>query len=166
MLVDSTKTVGDADYSRVVGQFDVETMPKTMLNLDVERDSNGREKEPVQYRVYNPDGSIRQDISAGFSHDGIFYPVTGWIAYAKDPYKDDLMAGVRIYCRGKIAAQTSVFNRKAGFWGEHSVRSYLVGELHADWLDEEEDLIQTDRRDILWSTNLDRHLKPGANRWW
>ena len=35
--------------------------------------------------------------------------------------------------------------------GEHSIRSYLVGELNADWLDEDEDLIQTDRRDILWS---------------
>uniref|UniRef100_UPI002E7A8973 hypothetical protein n=1 Tax=Escherichia coli TaxID=562 RepID=UPI002E7A8973 len=47
-----------------------------------------------------------------------------------------------------------VFNRKAGFTGEHSIRSYLVGELHADWLDEKEDLIQTDRRDILWSDDL------------
>ncbi|MDC9151530.1 hypothetical protein PSK29_19085 [Escherichia coli] len=64
------------------------------------------------------------------------------------------MAGVRIYCRGKFAAQTAVFNRKAGFTGEHSIRSYLVGELHADWLDEKEDLIQTDRRDILWSDDL------------
>ncbi|MDP4455943.1 hypothetical protein O3T00_32370, partial [Escherichia coli] len=61
---------------------------------------------------------------------------------------------VRIYCRGKFAAQTAVFNRKAGFTGEHSIRSYLVGELHADWLDEKEDLIQTDRRDILWSDDL------------
>jgi len=64
------------------------------------------------------------------------------------------MAGVRIYCRGKIAAQTSVFNRKSGFTGEYNVRTYLVGELHADWLDAEEDLIQTDRRDILWSDDL------------
>ena len=64
------------------------------------------------------------------------------------------MAGVRIYCRGKIAAQTAVFGRTAGFTGEHSVRSYLVGELHANWLDEEDDLIQTDRRDILWSDEV------------
>ncbi|XIW29866.1 hypothetical protein AB2E84_09455 [Escherichia coli] len=74
---------------------------------------------------------------------GKAYPILGWIAYAKEPYKDELMAGVRIYCRGKFAAQTAVFNRKAGFTGEHSIRSYLVGELHADWLDEKEDLIQT-----------------------
>jgi hypothetical protein len=65
------------------------------------------------------------------------------------------MAGIRIYCRGKIAAQTPVFNRGASFQGEYNIRSYLVGELQADWLDEqEEDLIQTDRRDILWSHEL------------
>lgn len=33
-------------------------------------------------------------------------------------------------------------------------RSYLVGEIHADWLDDEEDLIQTHRQDILWSSDL------------
>ena len=76
------------------------------------------------------------------------------MAYSKAPYKDELMAGVRIYCRGKIAAQTSIFNQRAGFTGEHNIRSYLVGDLRADWLDEDEDLIQTDRRDILWSDEL------------
>ena len=66
------------------------------------------------------------------------------------PYKDELMAGVRIYCRGKIAAQSLLFNKHAGFTGEYNIRSYLVGQLDADWLDEDDDLIQTDRRDILW----------------
>ena len=69
------------------------------------------------------------------------------------------MAGVRIYCRGKIAAQTALFNLKSGFTGEYQVRSYLVGELQADWLDEAEDLIQTDRRDILWSDDLGQKLE-------
>jgi len=43
---------------------------------------------------------------------------------------------------------------KAGFTGEYDIRSYLVGELHADWLDQAEDLIRTDRQDILWSNEL------------
>ncbi|MDE0626829.1 MAG: hypothetical protein OXH99_10560 [Bryobacterales bacterium] len=64
------------------------------------------------------------------------------------------MAGVGICCRRKIAAQSCIFNQRAGFTGEHGVRSHLVGELDADWLDEDEDLIQTDRRDILWSDEL------------
>ena len=72
---------------------------------------------------------------------------------------NELMAGVRIYCRGKIAAQTPLFNLKSGFTGEYQVRSYLVGELEVDWLDEGEDLIQTDRRDILWSDDLGQNLE-------
>jgi hypothetical protein len=105
-------------------------------------------------RVVDAFGSIRTDLQAEFEYQGRFYPVTGWIAYAKEPYKDDLMAGVRIYCRKKIAAQTNIFNMKAGFTGEYDIRSYLVGELNADWLDETEDLIQTDRKDILWSHDI------------
>jgi hypothetical protein len=41
------------------------------------------------------------------------------------------------------------------------VRSYLVGEVHADWLDQDdgEDLIRTDRQDILWSSELGEALQ-------
>ena len=74
------------------------------------------------------------------------------------------MAGVRIYCRGKIAAQTRIFNMRAGFTGEHDIRSYLVGELNADWLDEGEDLIRTDRQDILWSHPLGEAFEKWGQR--
>ncbi len=146
VLYDNTKTAGGPDYSRNVGRFDVTTMPNTRIQF---QKSDGGELKTI-----GPDGNVMTDIDAGFRHEGRFYELTGWVAYSKEPYKDDLMAGIRIYCRGKIASQTSVFNQRAGFTGEHSIRSYLVGELHADWLDEENDLIQTDRRDVLWSDEL------------
>ena len=104
--------------------------------------------------VIGADGNIDAELKAGFSQDGEFRSVTGWAADSKVPYIDELMVGIRVYCRGKIAAQTSVFNKRAGFTGEHDIRSYLIGELHADWLDEKEDLIQTDRRNILWSEEI------------
>ena len=85
--------------------------------------------------------------------DGLKLPVRGWVAYCKHPYKNEEVAGVRIYARGKLAAVTRDFGRKAGFTGEHSIRSYLVGEIHADWLDGEDDLIASDRQDILWSSD-------------
>jgi len=138
-LVDNTQS---APAPVTVGEFDVQTMPNTKLTF--RQDGN----------VLGPDGDPAPGLAAGFRHEGAFRTVTGWMAYSKTPYKDELMAGVRIYCRGKIAAQTSIFNQRAGFTGEHNIRSYLVGELHADWLDEDEDLIQTDRRDILWSDEL------------
>jgi len=80
--------------------------------------------------------------------------VSGWIGMAKQSYKNVEFAGVRIYARGKIVSITRDFGSPSGFTGEFVARSYLVGELHADWLDEEEDFIQTHRQDILWSTEL------------
>ena len=144
-LEDNTQTLF-ASKPQVIGAFAVDTMPNTRITFHNSRSH--------LEQVIGPEGDPIPDLQAGFDHDGKFYPVTGWIAYSKEPYKDELMAGVRIYCRGKIAAQTSIFDRKAGFTGEHNIRSYLVGELYADWLDEDDDLIQTDRRDILWSDEL------------
>ncbi len=155
-LRDATKRMGNSDYETRLDCFAVATMANTRITFQGLADANM--SMPVQdasrFRAVDPNGDELTALTAGFKHDDRFFPLTGWTAYAKEPYKDDLMAGVRIYCRGKIAAQTHIFNRKAGFTGEHNIRSYLVGELHADWLDEEEDLIQTDRRDILWSHEL------------
>ena len=80
-------------------------------------------------------------------------PVSGWIAYAKHSYRNEEMAGVRIYVRGKLAATSRDFGRRAGFTGELTIRTYMVGEIRAEWLDEDEDLITTDRQDILWSSD-------------
>ena len=42
------------------------------------------------------------------------------------------------------------------------MRSYLVGEVHADWLDDDaEDLIRTDRQSILWDSE-----RGQASRGW
>ena len=93
--------------------------------------------------------------------DGTQLPVSGWMGLAKDAYKNEEMAGVRIYTRGKIVATTRDFEQPAGFTGEHTIRSYLVGEIHAEWLDQDagEDLIRTDRQGILWDSEYGRALK-------
>ena len=91
--------------------------------------------------------------------DDQYRSVSGWVAYAKDPYKDEVMAGVRIYARGKIVAQTRDFDIKTGFTGEFKMRSYLTGAIHADWLDEGEDLIRTDRQDIIWNSDVGNALR-------
>ncbi|WP_440493506.1 ATP-binding protein [Serratia sarumanii] len=160
-LVDTSKTSSNPDYEVHVGEFSVPVMPNSKIEFRSLSGSIATDscKNLNDYTAVNPDGTRSTIVKPGFEHEGKAYPIQGWIAYAKEPYKDELMAGVRIYCRGKFAAQTTVFNRKAGFTGEHSIRSYLVGELHADWLDEKEDLIQTDRRDILWSDDLGSQLQ-------
>ena len=152
-LIDTIKTPSNANYKSVVGEFSINKMENTEITFEP------GENDEIEGLAFDSEGQPIERVNAGFAYEGKNYPICGWVAYAKEPYKDDLMAGVRIYCRGKIAAQTPLFNRRAGFTGEHDVRSYLVGELHADWLDEDEDLIQTDRRDILWSHELGQEFE-------
>lgn len=85
--------------------------------------------------------------------------VTGWLGLAKEAYKDEEMAGVRIYARNKIVATTRDFEQPAGFTGEFTTRSYLVGEVRAEWLDEGEDLVRTDRQGILWDSDYGNALR-------
>jgi hypothetical protein len=89
------------------------------------------------------------------------FPVAGWLGMAQTAYKNEELAGVRIYARGKIVATTRDFEQPAGFTGEYTMRSYLVGEVHADWLDDDEgeDLIRTDRQSILWDSDRGQALR-------
>lgn len=93
--------------------------------------------------------------------DGSILPVSGWLGMAKEAYKNEEMMGVRIYARGKIAGVTRDFNQPAGFTGEFAMRSYLVGQVEAEWLDldQGEDLVRTDRQDILWDSDYGQLLR-------
>lgn len=96
-----------------------------------------------------------------FADDGTILPVSGWLGMAKESYKNEEMMGVRIYARGKIAGVTRDFNQPAGFTGEFAMRSYLVGHVEAEWLDldDGDDLVRTDRQDILWDSDYGQLLR-------
>lgn len=134
----------------------------SQINWSVRLEDSTRENKLVEL------GSLNIDVMDGTRIDVAdrpvkvadqFRPVSGWVAYAKDPYKDEVMAGVRIYARGKIVAQTRDFDIKTGFTGEFKMRSYLTGEIWAEWLDEDEDLVRTDRQDIIWNSELGNALR-------
>ena len=95
------------------------------------------------------------------AEDGALLDVVGWIGMAQQGYKHEELAGVRIYARNKIVASTRDFGLMSGFTGENTLRSYLVGEIHAEWLDEDagDDLIKTDRQDILWESDRGQALR-------
>ncbi len=109
------------------------------------------------------DKNTRIDLSTRplVDEEGRRLPVTGWLAMAKESYKDEETAGIRIYARGKIVAMTRDFEQPAGFTGEFTIRSYLVGEVFAEWLDldDGEDLIRSDRQGILWDSDYGRPLR-------
>lgn len=108
-----------------------------------------------------PGSRIELENRPVITDEGVQLPVKGWLAMAQKAYKNDEMKGVRIYARNKIVGVTRDFEQPAGFTGEFAVRSYLVGQVEAEWLDldEGEDLVRTDRQDILWDSDYGRELR-------
>lgn len=104
----------------------------------------------------------RIDLAArGVPCNGESLPVSGWLAFGKEAIRNEEEAGVRIYARGKLVATTRDFELPAGFTGEFAARSYLLGEVHAEWLDKDngDDLIRTDRQGILWDSEYGSALR-------
>lgn len=164
ILRDNQKTASDPDAKRTVGELNIELRLGTRIEFREELNAKHKSYSPPRYSAFTEDGTSLKDLSASFEFEGREYPVTGWVGYSKVPYRDQQMTGVRIYCRGKLAAQTLIFGLKAGFTGEYDIRSYLVGKLNADWLDDDDDLILTSRQDILWSEPLAEAFQEWGQR--
>ena len=61
----------------------------------------------------------------------------------------------------KSSQLLAILNSRRATLGEFTIRSYLVGEIFADWLDldEGDDLIRSDRQGILWDSDYGIALK-------
>jgi hypothetical protein len=74
--------------------------------------------------------------------------VRWWIGFLKDPVRDELLQGVSVLVRGKQAQKPFKFERTGGTQSQLGYE-YLVGEVHADWIDDgtkdDEDLIASNR---------------------
>jgi len=145
----------DTFHRQLSARFGLQMPDFKIIVQDMKEENTEEEFEVGQLEIRLMEGT-RIDLSDRpvISNERTEYPVKGWVGMAKQPYKNEEIAGIRIYARGKIVSITRDFGVPSGFSGEFAVRSYLVGEIHADWLDGEEDLIQTHRQDILWSSDL------------
>ncbi len=159
-----TKRVPDAEvFHRQLAARFAFAQPDFRIVVEDTRDPD--ENPPLsvsQLSVPTLDGTVVQlDTRPVLTDGGRELPVSGWLALAKEAYKNEEMAGVRIYARGKIVATTRDFEQPAGFTGEFTLRSYLVGQVTADWLDADdgEDLVRTDRQGILWDSEYGRALR-------
>lgn len=148
-VIDTAAREGE-ESEWVIGTLDVDIKDETLINLE----NLGRDPESGEEADRLP--QIKLD-------DDTILPVIGWIAYSNQSYRNEEVAGIRIYSRGKIVSTTRDFGIKSGFTGEFKMRSYLIGEIHADWIDEDEgeDIIRSDRQDILWDSE-----KGSAFREW
>lgn len=84
--------------------------------------------------------------------EGTELTVSGWIGALSrtSPNIDETDRGIVLMARGKLVQEPFVFNTVVG---QQFALSYLVGELHAEFVDEEEDMIGTTRNSLVWDTD-------------
>lgn len=83
--------------------------------------------------------------------------VSGWIGALERTKSDDdgVDRGISILARGKLVQEPFWFNTGVG---QQYALSYLVGELHAEFVDEAEDTIGTSRNVLVWDTDANAKL--------
>lgn len=86
-----------------------------------------------------------------------------WAGFCKDTIPDEEQRGFVVYVRGKLAQMPWFFDLSGGVWGQHGMQ-YLTGEVKADFLDEDVDLIATDRGTIRWEDPLATPLKDWGRK--
>jgi len=74
------------------------------------------------------------------------HKVHGWIGFVRGAKATG--RGIDIFAHGKAAELGSFFNLSSTH--AQYARSYLIGEVNADFLDEDEDLISTARNSVVW----------------
>ena len=86
------------------------------------------------------------------------WQVSGWIGALNrsSPGIDDIDRGIVLMARGKLVQEPFVFEAVVG---QQYALSYLVGELHVEFVDEVEDTIGTTRNSLVWDTEPNIALK-------
>jgi hypothetical protein len=86
------------------------------------------------------------------------WKVSGWIGALKHTkqLEDGIQRGVVIMARGKLVQEPFVFDAVVG---QQYALSYIVGELHAEFVDEGEDTISTARNSLVWDSEPNAALK-------
>jgi len=86
------------------------------------------------------------------------WKVSGWIGALKHTrqLEDGIQRGVSILARGKLVQEPFVFDAVAG---QQYAFSYLVGEIHAEFVDAGEDTISTARNSLVWDSEPNAALK-------
>jgi hypothetical protein len=88
---------------------------------------------------------------------GTGWTVSGWIGALDrtSAIDDGIQRGVTLLARGKVVQDPFVFEAVVG---QQYALSYLIGELHAEFVDEGEDTISTTRNSLVWDTEANSAL--------
>ncbi len=97
---------------------------------------------------------------AGLVDGGRGWKVKGWIGLVEKTSQVD--RGVDIFARGKAVELDTMFGLKT----THAQfgRAYIVGEVHAEFLDAEEDYIATPRNSAMWESEAGQKLQEWGQK--
>ena len=89
--------------------------------------------------------------------------VSGWIGALKRTSQDidGIDRGIALMARGKLVQEPFVFD---AIVGQQYALSYLIGELHVEFVDENEDTIGTTRNSLVWDTDANIALKEWGQK--
>ena len=94
---------------------------------------------------------------------GTGWTVSGWIGALERTRQDidGIDRGIVLMARGKLVQEPFVFNAVVG---QQYALSYLIGELHTEFVDETEDTIGTTRNSLVWDTEANIALKEWGQK--
>lgn len=91
------------------------------------------------------------------------HKVTGWVGTMSEPVDAEIGAGIVVLARGKLVQEPTHFDVAASGWN-NIANPYMVGEINADFLDENEDLIVSNRSSVIWDSTEGAALKEWGAR--
>ena len=91
------------------------------------------------------------------------WTVTGWIGALDrtSPNLDGIDRGIALMARGKLVQEPFVFEAVVG---QQYALSYIIGELHVEFVDDVEDTIGTNRNALVWDTDANAALLEWGKR--
>ena len=86
------------------------------------------------------------------------WTVSGWIGALKrtDQNLDGIDRGIALMARGKLVQEPFVFEAVVG---QQYALSYIIGELHVEFVDDVEDTIGTNRNALVWDVDANAALR-------
>jgi len=133
---------------RLARRFSVHNADFTIEVNNEEVDASDRGLKGNCKEVWEFEETIVVD-REGHELHGEEFELEGWIGAEDDPV-DDEQNGVAVMARNKLVQEPSLFDAPPRGPGEYTYR-YLLGEVHADFVDDEDlDLISTNRSSLAW----------------
>ena len=91
------------------------------------------------------------------------WTVSGWIGALNRTTSniDGIDRGITLMARGKLVQEPFVFDAVVG---QQYALSYIVGELHVEFVDDAEDTISTNRNALVWDTESSEALRQWGQK--